>query len=285
MQEINLFCFGFGQVAKDFLKKLIKNKIKINLVTTSRKKTGEYKYLNLNYKNFNFNEQKFDKKLLKQIKKFSHILVSTPPVNSRDIFLELLNSNHNLLNKSKWITYLSSTSVYGDHKGEWVDENSKLIPNSSKGIIRLDVEKKWKALSKNYPVQIFRLAGIYSKGKNLITKIKKNNLKIIKKKNHKFSRIHLEDISGFLLSSLEKFKSGEIYNIADDEPVSNDELLNKILNKYNLKSLKIIDFNDLENSTLKEFYLSSKKVKNNKAKKFFNYELIYPSIREGLNLL
>ena len=141
MQEINLFCFGFGQVAKDFLKKLIKNKIKINLVTTSRKKTGEYKYLNLNYKNFNFDEQKFDKKLLKQIKKFSHILVSTPPVNSRDIFLELLNSNYNLLNKSKWITYLSSTSVYGDHKGEWVDENSKLIPNSSKGIIRLDVEK------------------------------------------------------------------------------------------------------------------------------------------------
>ena len=62
MQEINLFCFGFGQVAKDFLKKLIKNKIKINLVTTSRKKTGEYKYLNLNYKNFNFDE--YDLKFL-----------------------------------------------------------------------------------------------------------------------------------------------------------------------------------------------------------------------------
>ena len=285
MQEINLLCFGFGQVAKEFLKNLLKYNIKINLNTTSRKKTGEYKYLKLKYKNFSFDETKFDKKLLVEIKKFSHILVSTPPVGSKDLFLELIGSNFNLLNKSKWITYLSSTSVYGDHKGNWVDENSKLIPNSKKAKIRLEIENKWKDLSKNYPIQIFRLAGIYSKEENLITRIKKSNSRIVKKKNHKFSRVHVEDISGFLLSSLENFKSGEIYNIADDKPISNEEVLNEILEKYTLKSPTIIDFEDLENSALKKIYLSSKQVKNSKAKKFFNYELIYPTIREGLNLL
>ncbi len=285
MQEINLLCFGFGQVAKEFLKNLLKYNIKINLNTTSRKKTGEYKYLKLKYKNFSFDETKFDKKLLIEIKKFSHILVSTPPVGSKDLFLELIGSNFNLLNKSKWITYLSSTSVYGDHKGNWVDENSKLIPNSKKAKIRLEIENKWKDLSKNYPIQIFRLAGIYSKEENLITRIKKSNSRIVKKKNHKFSRVHVEDISGFLLSSLENFKSGEIYNIADDKPISNEEVLNEILEKYTLKSPTIIDFEDLENSALKKIYLSSKQVKNSKAKKFFNYELIYPTIREGLNLL
>ena len=285
MQEINLLCFGFGQVAKEFLKNLLKYNIKINLNTTSRKKTGEYKYLKLKYKNFSFDETKFDKKLLIEIKKFSHILVSTPPVGSKDLFLELIGSNFNLLNKSKWITYLSSTSVYGDHKGNWVDENSKLIPNSKKAKIRLEIENKWKDLSKNYPIQIFRLAGIYSKEENLITRIKKSNSRIVKKKNHKFSRVHVEDISGFLLSSLENFKSGEIYNIADDKPISNEEVLNEILEKYTLKSPTIIDFEDLENSALKEIYLSSKQVKNSKAKTFFNYELIYPTIREGLNLL
>ncbi len=285
MQEINLLCFGFGQVAKEFLKSLLKYNIKINLNTTSRKKTGEYKYLKLKYKNFSFDETKFDKKLLIEIKKFSHILVSTPPVGSKDLFLELIGSNFNLLNKSKWITYLSSTSVYGDHKGNWVDENSKLIPNSKKAKIRLEIENKWKDLSKNYPIQIFRLAGIYSKEENLITRIKKSNSRIVKKKNHKFSRVHVEDISGFLLSSLENFKSGEIYNIADDKPISNEEVLNEILEKYTLKSPTIIDFEDLENSALKEIYLSSKQVKNSKAKIFFNYELIYPTIREGLNLL
>ena len=285
MLEINLFCFGFGQVAKAFINKILKNKIKINLLTTSREKTGRYSYSNLKYINFNFHEKSFDKNLLKEIDKFSHILISTPPINSKDLFFELVKSNNHILKKSKWITYLSSTSVYGDHDGAWVDENSKLIPNSEKGKTRLGIENRWKKLSKDYPIQIFRLAGIYSKENNLITRIKKNNSRIIKKKNHKFSRVHLEDISGFLFSSLENFKSGEIYNIADDKPISNDEVLHEILEKYNLKSPMLIDFNDLRDSTLKEFYLASKKVKNNKAKNFFNYELIYPTIREGLKLL
>ena len=285
MLEINLFCFGFGQVAKAFINKILKNKIKINLLTTSREKTGRYSFSNLKYINFNFHEKSFDKNLLKEIEKFSHILISTPPINSKDLFFELVKSNNHILKKSKWITYLSSTSVYGDHDGAWVDENSKLIPNSEKGKTRLGIENRWKRLSKDYPIQIFRLAGIYSKENNLITRIKKNNSRIIKKKNHKFSRVHLEDISGFLFSSLENFKSGEIYNIADDKPISNDEVLHEILEKYNLKSPMLIDFNDLRDSTLKEFYLASKKVKNNKAKNFFNYELIYPTIREGLKLL
>ena len=285
MHEINLFCFGFGQVAKAFINKLLKNKIKINLLTTSRKKTGEYNYSNLNYINFNFDEKSFDQNLLKEVKKFNHILVSTPPISSKDLFLELLKSNKHLLDKSKWITYLSSTSVYGDHNGAWVDENSKLSPSSKKGKTRLEIENGWKVLSKDFPIQIFRLAGIYSKEENLVTRIKKKNSRIIKKKGHKFSRVHLEDISGFLFSSLENFKSGEIYNIADDKPISNEELIEEILTKYILKSPTYIDYNDLEDSTLKEFYSSSKKVKNNKAKNFFNYELVYPTIREGLNLL
>ena len=285
MHEINLFCFGFGQVAKQFINNLIKKKVKINLITTSRKKTSDYVYSNLKYTNFNFNEKSFDQNLAKEIKKFSHILISTPPINSKDLFLELLKSNYNLLNQSKWITYLSSTSVYGDHKGAWVDENSKLFPSSEKGKTRLEIENRWKILSKKYPIQIFRLAGIYSNEQNLITRIKKNNLRIIKKKNHKFSRIHLEDISGFLINSLENFKSGEIYNIADDKPISNEEVLKEILDKYALKSPLVINYDDLEDSKLKEFYLVSKQVKNNKAKEFLNYKLIYPSIREGLNLL
>ncbi len=284
MHEINLFCFGFGQVAKAFINNLLKNKIKINLITTSREKTGEYNYLNLKYINFNFHEKIFDKNLLREIKKYNHILISTPPINSKDLFLELLKSNNNLLNESKWITYLSSTSVYGDHNGAWVDEESQLVPSSEKGKIRLEIENRWKILSKDYPIQIFRLAGIYSKENNLITRIKKNNSRIIKKKNHKFSRVHLEDVSGFLFRSLENLKPGEIYNIADDKPISNEEVLGEILNKYMLKSPMLVDYNDLEDSTLKEFYLSSKKVKNNKAKNFFNYELIYPTIREGLKL-
>ena len=285
MHEINLFCFGFGQVAKKFIQKLLQNKIKVNLITTTRQKTSEVSYFDLKFKNFNFTEHNFDNDLPKEIKKFNHILVSTPPINQKDLFFELLNLNNQIISDAKWITYLSSTSVYGDHNGEWVDENSKLLPNTEKGKARLEVEKKWKELAKDYPVQIFRLAGIYSEENNLINRLKNKNIKIIRKKNHKFSRIHLEDISGFLYNSLSRFKPGEIYNIADDQPISNEEIITEIAKKYSLSLPPTIDFEDLEISTLKDFYSSSKQVKNIKAKKYFNYKLIYPTLREGLNLL
>ena len=123
--------------------------------------------------------------------------------------------------------YLSSTSVYGDHNGEWVDENSKLLPNTEKGKLDLKL-KKMERISKRLSVQIFRLAGIYSEENNLINRLKNKNIKIIRKKNHKFSRIHLEDISGFLYNSLSRFKPGEIYNIADDQPISNEEIITEI---------------------------------------------------------
>ena len=106
MHEINIFCFGFGQVAKDFIKKILLKKIKINLVTTSRQKSSELNYFNLKYKNFNFNEKNFDTFLLNKIENCDHILVSTPPVNQKDIFLELINSNNKIISKAKWITYL-----------------------------------------------------------------------------------------------------------------------------------------------------------------------------------
>ena len=285
MHEINLFCFGFGQVAKQFIQKLLQNKIKVNLITTTRQKTGEANYFDLKFKNFNFTEQNFDQDLLKEIKKFNHILVSTPPISQKDLFFELFNLNNQIINNTKWITYLYSTSIYGDHNGKWVDENSKLLPNTEKGKARLEAENKWKELSKDYPVQIVRLAGIYSEENNLINRIKNKNIKIIRKKNQKFSRIHLEDISGFLYNSLSRFKSGEIYNIADDKPISNEEIITEIAKKYKLRLPPIIDFEDLESSTLKDFYSSSKQVKNIKAKKYFNYKLIYPTLREGLNLL
>ena len=285
MREINLFCFGFGQVAREFVNKILGQKIKINLITTSRQKSAELNFLNLKYKNFYFDENNFDNDLLNEVEGFDYILVSTPPANQKDLFLELLNSNKKIINKAKWITYLSSTSVYGDHGGEWVDENSELVPNTEKGKIRFEIEKKWKKLLKDHPIQIFRLAGIYSKDENLITRIKKNNIKIVIKNNHKFSRVHLEDISGFLFSSLKNFKPGEIYNIADDQPLSNEEIVNEVIEKYSLKLPPFVDYKDLKDSTVKDFYLSSKKIKNDKAKSFFSYKLIYPTLREGLNLL
>ena len=214
MKEINIFCFGFGQVAKNFIKKLSIEKYNINLSTTSRSESSKENFKGINYNSYLFNSEKFDQNLLVKLKEADHILVSIPPENQEDLvvknFSKFLESS-----KVKWITYLSATSVYGDHKGEWVNENSKTNPISNKGIARLKAENSWASLEKNnkLPVQIFRLSGIYSNEKNILVRLKSGDVKLINKKDHYFSRIHVDDIANILFKSLSKFKSGEIYNL------------------------------------------------------------------------
>ena len=147
MKEINIFCFGFGQVAKNFIKKLNTEKYNINLSTTSRSESSKEIFKGINYDSYLFNSEKFDQNLVVKLKEADHILVSIPPKNEEDLvvknFSKFLESS-----KVKWITYLSATSVYGDHKGEWVNENSKKNPISNKGIARIKAENSWTYLEK-----------------------------------------------------------------------------------------------------------------------------------------
>jgi len=283
MKEINIFCFGFGQVAKNFIKKLSIEKYNINLSTTSRSESSKENFKGINYDSYLFNSEKFDQNLVVKLKEADHILVSIPPENQEDLvvknFSKFLESS-----KVKWITYLSATSVYGDHKGEWVNENSKTNPISNKGLARLKAENSWTSLEKNkkLPVQIFRLSGIYSNEKNILVRLKSSDVKLINKKDQYFSRIHIDDIANILFKSLSKFKSGEIYNLSDDKPSSSKEII-----LYGAKILNIenIEFHAIKSEMLKDFYNESKKVSNKKVKNYFNYNLIFPSYIEGLNYI
>jgi len=161
MKKINIFCFGFGQVAKNFIKKLSIEKYNINLSTTSRSESSKETFKGINYNSYLFNSNKFDQNLLVKLKEADHILVSIPPENQEDLVVK--NFSKFIENsKVKWITYLSATNVYGDHKSEWVNENSKTNPISNKGVARLKAENSWISLEKNskWPIEIFRLSGI-----------------------------------------------------------------------------------------------------------------------------
>ena len=189
--------------------------------------------------------------------------------------------------KVKWITYLSATSVYGNHKGDWVNENSETKPTSPNGLARLKAENSWLALkiSKNLPVQIFRLSGIYSNERNILVRLKLGTAKLINKKNHFFSRIHVEDIASILFKSLSKFKSGEIYNLADDRPSSSEEIMLHGAKILNIKNLKKIEVKEIESEMLKNFYKDSKKVSNKKMKNYFSYNFKFPTYVEGLDYI
>ncbi|MDA7552318.1 oxidoreductase [Candidatus Pelagibacter sp.] len=281
-KEIDVFCFGFGQVAKNFVKKLSKENFKIKLTTTSRNKSSKKRFNDIAYDSLQFDGDNFDTKIIEQLKKSSHILVSTPPNAENSIiknFKVALESNPTL----NWFGYLSSTSVYGNHNGRWVDENTITIPTSKNGKKRLFAEKQLKKL--NIPLIIFRLSGIYSSENNVLNRLKKNLIKIVEMENQIFSRIHVEDIANVLFNSsfAPNLLKGEIFNVCDNYPCSYKEVVEYGCKILNIKKPEIISFEELESETMKEFYKDSKKVSNKKMKKFFNYKLKYPTYIDGLS--
>ena len=286
MTKMNIVCFGFGQVAKNFIKKINNDGASFSLTTTSREESKNKKFENIIYKSFQFTEKKFDKNFISELEKADHILVSIAPINGVDIVIKNFQ-NYLKPNKLKWITYLSATSVYGDHQGAWVNEKSETNPTSSTGIDRLRAEKSWisLALKNKLPIQIFRLSGIYSNERNILVRLRSEEVKIINKKNHFFSRIHLEDIANILSKSLTRLKKNEVYNISDDKPTSAEEVAMYGVKLLGVHKPKTIEVDEIESEMLKNFYKDSKKVDNKKMKNFFKYRLKYSTYVEGLNYI
>ena len=286
MKSFKLFCFGFGQVAKYFVENLIRDNYKFDLITTNTSDTQKKKIKNCIHKSYFFKDDKFDTNLLEDLNSSNKILISISPKNGTDIVSNLFEKNFRI-NNFDWVTYLSATSVYGNKKGRWVDESSTLEPTSKNGIARLNAERKWLKYfyDFNLPIQIFRLSGIYSLENNIVKRLKMGTLRIVKKKNHFFSRVHVEDIARVLTISLKKFCPGQIFNISDNYPCSNEEIAQYAANLMKMNLPKKIKSEDLESEMLKNFYKDSKKVSNKKMKNFFDYQLKYPTFKEGLNMI
>jgi len=287
MSKLKIFCFGFGQVAEGFINKLINKKKDFDLSVTSRQDTHQIEINNLKLTSYQFDNDKSDSSIIKKLEEANYILISIPPIEGKDIVANYLDTNLKKLINCKWITYLSATSVYGDHKGGWVNENSVTKPTSFNGLSRLEAENTWKRLStkNDYPLQIFRLAGIYSNEYNILKRLQTGKAQIVDKKNHFFSRIHVEDIASILFRSLDNFKNNEIYNICDDKPASQVEVAAYGAKLLKLKQPSPIKLEEVESEMLQNFYKDSKKVDNKKMKAFFKYNLKFPTYVEGLDYI
>ena len=287
MSKLKVFCFGFGQVAESFINKLIYEKKDFDLSITSRQDTHQIEINNLKITSYQFNNEKSDSSIIKKLEEANYILVSIPPIDGKDIVANYIETNLKKITNCKWITYLSATSVYGDHKGEWVNEKSTTKPTSPNGLSRLEAENIWKSLSlkNNYPLQIFRLAGIYSNEFNILKKLQTGKAQLVDKKNHFFSRIHVEDIANILFSSLNNFKNNEIYNICDDKPASQIEVAAYAAKLLKLEQPHPVKLDKVESEMLRNFYKDSKKVDNKKMKTFFKYNLKFPTYVEGLDYI
>ena len=247
--------------------------------------------------------QKFDKKFNVErlsIKKFfersdfylnnaNFILNSIPPKSEGDIILNNLYDKIIKFKKNiQWYGYFSSTSVYGNHLGKWVDESTKLMPTNLRGKLRMKSEYQHLKLFKQHdlPVHIFRLPGIYGPGRSIFERLQSDKKIQIVKKGHFFSRVHVEDIANAINISMKKITPGEIFNICDDLPSQSDVVVKYAAQLMSIKNIQTINFDSSElNKKTKSFYLDNKRVKNKKIKKILEWTPKFRTYKLGLDNL
>ncbi len=222
----------------------------------------------------------------REIEAASHVLISVGPSEAGDPVLaewrEILAARAPHL---EWVGYLSSTGVYGDHQGGWVDESTDPKPETRRGERRAKAEAAWQALSREcgLPLHVFRLAGIYGPGRGPFAKLRKGTARRIIKPGQVFSRIHVDDIARVLLASVDRPDPGAIYNVCDDDPAPPQEVIAHAAELLGLPVPPAEDFGVAEMTPMaRSFYAESKRVRNNRIRDELGVVLKYPSYREGL---
>jgi len=212
-----------------------------------------------------------------------HILISAAPTAQGDVFLA--DAKQTLCAaQSPWVGYLSTTAVYGDHQGAWVDETTPPRPQSGRAIARVLAENQW--LATGLPVHIFRLAGIYGPNRGPFEKIRDGSARQIIKKNQVFSRTHVEDIAQVLAASIARPDPGQIYNVCDDNPAPPEEVLCYAAQLLGAPPPPRIDFETAQlPEMVRSFYAESKRVRNDKIKSALGVSLRHPTYQAGLQAL
>ena len=214
----------------------------------------------------------------------SHVLTSVSPNEDGDPVLEAHAAEIAAAKHLKWVGYLSTTGVYGDHQGDWVDEETPLEPSTERGIARVRAEVAWASLG--VPLHIFRLAGIYGPGRGPFSKVRSGKARRIIKEGQVFSRTHVEDIAQILEASIDRPNPGRAYNVCDDDPAPPQDVIAYAAELLGLPAPDAVPFEDAELSPMaRSFYAESKRVRNDRIKDELGVQLIYPDYRAGLRAL
>ncbi|MGH1355877.1 MAG: SDR family oxidoreductase [Thalassovita sp.] len=215
----------------------------------------------------------------------THLLISAGPNESGDPTLRRFKHLIVAAKHLEWVGYLSTTGVYGDHQGGWVDENTPLTPTTKRGKWRVTAEQEWQAIP-GLPLHIFRLAGIYGPGRGPFTKVRNGTARRIIKENQVFSRIHVEDIAQVLRASIERPNPGAVYNVCDDFAAPPEDVITHAAELLGLPIPPAIPFEDAEMTAMaRSFYAEAKRVRNDRIKDDLGVTLKYPDYRTGLAAL
>jgi nucleoside-diphosphate-sugar epimerase len=222
------------------------------------------------------------------IESVTHILVSVPPGDNVDPVLAQHGRDIARAPKLRWIGYLSTVGVYGDHKGGWVDETMPTNPLTQRSRNRVAAEDAWLTIraAKGVRAQAFRLAGIYGPGRSAIDRLKAGTAQRIIKPGQVFNRIHVEDIATTLAAAIDGRGRHQIYNVTDDEPAPPQDVVAYAAHLLHMPPPPEIAFKDADLSLMaKSFYVENKRVSNARLHHDLGVELKFPSYRQGLRAI
>ena len=281
MTGSHLFCFGFGYSALALARLLIASGW---VVTGTCRSTEQAAAL----REAGFSAVLFDRHRpvdLAVLDGVTHLLVSVPPDARGDPVLDRHGEDIAALPGLRWLGYLSTTGVYGDGGGGWVDETARLLPTGERGRRRVAAEQGWLGLwdDRGVRVHIFRLAGIYGPGRSAFDALRAGTARRIDKPGQVFSRIHVEDLATVLVASIGRPRPGAVYNVCDDDPAPPQAVVAHAARLLGVPPPPLVPLEDAGLSPMaRSFYDDNKRVSNRLIKTELGVSLHYPHFRAGL---
>ena len=222
----------------------------------------------------------------------THLLISVPPDAAGDPVLRCHGRDITALitatPRLAWVGYLSTTGVYGDHGGGWVDEATARLPSGERGRRRVAAEDDWLRQWHDHgvPAHLFRLAGIYGPGRSALDTVRAGKAQRIHKPGQVFSRIHVADIAAVLRASMAKANPGAAYNVCDDNPAPPEDVIGYACELLGVPPPPLVPFASADLSPMaRSFYDDNKRVSNARIKSDLHVHLRYPDYRAGLTAL
>jgi len=283
-RPMRVFFFGVGYCAR----RLIRRASWIEASGTARTDEGVAALKHEGIDAFRFDGAHVDPGLERALRKAEAIVVSIPPRDpytaAVDRFAAAIADATNL----RRLVYYSTTGVYGDYGGGWVDETSATLTRTARGLARLDDEARWSAAAaaRGAAADVLRLAGIYGPGRNALINLREGVARRIVKPGHLFNRAHVDDIAELTRLVLTRELDGQIWNVADEEPAPPQDVVAYAATLLGLEPPTEEPFEDaLLSPMATEFYADNKRVSIAKAKALLGFSPAYPSYREGLKAL
>lgn len=283
---MKLLIFGMGFSAKHFAERRLAQGDSITGTVRTPEKANSLSNIGFTMRVFDSGTE--TRQIADDIASCDALLVSVPPNKDGDPVLQTYTAQLAAAPKLRWIGYLSTIGVYGDHKGAWVDETTPVNATSPRSVHRAAAERAWLAFgaSSKKSVQIFRLAGIYGPGRNQLLQLAEGTAKRVVKPGQVFNRIHVEDISRTLDASLMRPRPGGIYNVTDSEPAPPQDVVAYAAQLCGLDPPPEIKLEDAQLTPMgRSFYDENKRVRNRLIQDELGVTLAYPTFREGLTSL